>query len=350
MTAPPKAAMIKRNLNFRRSVPNLKLNLDESYTNWDVIKGKSLPAYPLGRTELIDHPPSQVAKNIAEALRMKSVHAIYDSFDAEATCTTACDCKFKITLFEAEDSNHTILEVLKSRGCSLTFSKLRRAVSKAANGDFSVVDDAPLCLSIPDCVAALYTPPSSDDIKKILTKSSKELQTSRRDGQLTALRLLAAMTDADKSHKSTCINVATMILEGEAGVRETCINLLSSEMSDEYSDRVDKAVLDVFSNSLSLLYMSGDIRKVTESEDPWYSQSLFPSLMQSMKQCPCPHGCTLVSQCLSVLLQSSSDMRHEAVKEGSLETILEHALARGKKSHANLYDHTQSAIDALHCQ
>lgn len=349
MTAPPKPAMIKRNLNFRRSVPNLKLNLDESYTNWDVISGRSLPAYPLGRTELINLPPSQVAKNIAEALRLKSVHAIYDSLDAEATCTTACDCKFKITLFAAEDSSHTILEVLKSRGCSLTFSRLRRAISRAANGDFSL-DEQPLCLSIPDCVAALYTPPNVDDIKKILAKSSKELQTTRRDGQLTTLRLLAAMTDADKSHKSTCINVATMILEGEAGVRETCINLLSSDTSDEYSERVNKAVLDVFSNSLGLLYKSGDIRKVTESEDPWYAQSLFPSLLQSMKQFSCPHGCTLVSQCLSVLLQNSSDMRHEAVKEGSLETILERVLARGKKSHVKLYDNAQSAINALHCQ
>ena len=348
-TVSPRAAMIKRNLNFRRSVPNLKLNLDDSYTSWDVVEGRCLPAYPLGRTELIDLPPSQVAKNIAEALRMKSVHAIYDSQDAEATCTTACDCKFKITLFAGDDSRHTILEVLKSRGCSVTFSKFRRAISRAANGDFSV-EDKPLCLSIPDCVAALYTPPDIEEIKKILIKSSKELQTTRRDGQLIALRLLAAMTDAEKSHKSTCINVATMILEGEAGVREICVNLLSADASDEYSGMVNKAVLDIFSNSLSLLYKSGDIRKVTESDDPWYTQSLFPSLLESMKECSCPHGCTLVSQCLSVLLQTSSEMRTEAVKEGSLEILLEQALARGEKSHANLHDTAQSAINALHCK
>lgn len=346
---PPRPTMIKRNLNFRRSVPNLKLNLDDSYTSWDVTQGRCLPAYPLGRTELIDLPPSQVAKNIAEALRIKSVHAIYDSQDAEATCTTACDCKFKITLFAAEDSKRTILEVLKSRGCSLTFSRIRRALSKAANGDFSA-DDKPLCLSIPDCVAALYTPPDCDDIKKILFKSSKELQTTKRDGQLTTLRLLAAMTDAEKSHKSTCINVAKMILEGEAGVRETCINLLSSETSDEYGTRINRAVFDIFSNSLSLLYKSGDIQKVTESDDPWYTESLFPSLMESIKKCSCPHGCNVVSQCLSVLLTNSSEIRQEAVKEGSLEMFLEQALIRGKRTHAKLYDNAQSAINALHCQ
>jgi hypothetical protein len=340
--------MAKPNLNFRRSsAPQLRLKeLGISSATWAVKTPKELPFYPLERTVQIDQPASVVASRVSDCLRKRSVAATF--VDAEATCMTGCHLKFMIRLFAAEDAGSTIIEVQRRKGCSLAFRRERQAIINAANGVACSKDDMPPCLSLPACVAALYTPPSDDELKCIVEKSRDELESSSLDGQLTTLRILAAMTNPEKSHAETSRKIAEMIVSRHNGIRDILHTILTSSTPDEAGGMMRNAVLSILSNTLNVLSKDGKLEVVTK-EDGWFKMSLYPALVLDLERCHCPHSACLSSQCLCVLFKNSSALR-ELATEGTLMPILESAVTRGAESHMKLYNEAESTINALRSQ
>jgi hypothetical protein len=330
--------------NFVSEPTKFNTSVKGSYTSWDVVKGQSLPPYPIGRTHTIDKAPSEVSKNIVEGLRRLSVHAICDPVKAEAMCTTSCDCTFKVTLFAAKEGDKTVMEIMRRRGCGLSYSNAQRAVLRSAQGIYEV--EKPRSLSIPKCIAAKYEAPSMDYLRKILEDSSKELQTNDQSGQLAALRLIASVTDARKSHAQSSIDLSQMIMEGEAGIREICLNLLRSDATDDFSMRIKRDVLSIFSNCLRLLNHD-QVQEMVNGEDSWCRDVLFPIIVKAIKNCPCPHGCTLLAKCLCVFLKNVPNLRDEARKGGDLEAVLDEVIKIGKKTHNNLEVSASYALRSL---
>jgi len=315
----------------------------ELSASWDVAQGQALPPYPIGRTSTVELPPSEVCKHIAEGLRKNSVYAAYDSERAEALCTTSCGCTFKVTLFAAGDPSKTSIEIMRRRGCGLSFSKVQRAVIRFATGNYEV-EKAP-CMTIPAEISDQYVPPDQDYLEKILDDSSIELQQNDQSAQLSALRMLASVTDARKSHKGSSEKLAEMIMDGYKGIREICINLLSSEGKNDFTFMIKQSVLSIFRNSLRLLV--GLNANQTFADDEWYRGSLYPVLMNEIKDCPCPHECTLLAQCMFLLLSQSVVLREEAIGCGELKLILNDALERGKRMHKNLEVNAERVLNVL---
>jgi len=341
LTKPRSKPKLVKSSNFVSEPSTFNTSVKGSYTSWDVVKGQALPPYPIGRTHTIDKAPSEVSKNIVEGLRRLSVHAIYDPAKAEAMCTTSCGCKFKVTLFAAKEADKTVMEIMRRRGCGLAYSNVQRAVLRSAQGIYE--EEKMPSLSIPKCIAAKYEAPSMDYLRKILEDSSKELQTNDQSVQLTTLRLVASMTDATKSHAQSSIDLSKMIMQGESDIREICLNLLRSEATDDFSNRIKCDVLAIFSNCLRLL-SKDQIQKTVNGEDPWCRDILFPIIVKAIKDCACPHGCTLLSQCLCVLLKH---VPNRPKKGGDLEAVLKKAVKRGEESHMDLKKNALFAIAAL---
>jgi len=156
------------------------------------------------------------------------------------------------------------------------------------------------------------------------------------------------MTDASKSHAETSLRVANMILiDGEAGIRELCLNLLSSETCDSSAIAIKRAVLTIFRNSLSVLSNNGKEKDL--DEDGWCEEDLFPLIMKEINNSPCPHGCCLMTECIDILLKSSTSLREKALSSG-VKDILDKALNCGEKTYLGLYDNALSALKTLECQ
>jgi len=314
----------------------------ESSSSWNVAQGQALPPFPIGRTSTVKLSPSEVCENIAEGLRRYSVAAIYDSERAEATCQTGCGCIFKVTLFAAGDPAKTSIEVFRRRGCGLSYSKYQRAIIRFATGNYEA-EKAP-CMTIPAEISNQYVPPGQDYLEKILDDSSMELQQNDQTAQLGALRLLMTITDETKSHKGSGEKLAEMIMDGYKGIREICINLLSSEGKGDFTCLIKRSVLKIFCNSLVLLV---GMNANQTFADEWYSGSLYPVLMYEIKDCPCPHNLTLIAQCMFLLLSQSAVLREEAIGGGELKIILNDALERGKKTHSKLEVSAERVLNVL---
>jgi hypothetical protein len=137
-----------------------------------------------------------------------------------------------------------------------------------------------------------------------------------------------------------------MIMEGEAGIREICLNLLRSDATDDFSMRIKRDVLSIFSNCLRLLNHD-QVQEMVNGEDSWCRDVLFPIIVKAIKNCPCPHGCTLLAKCLCVFLKNVPNLRDEARKGGDLEAVLKEAVKRGEASHMSLKTNALSAIASL---
>ena len=186
---------------------------------------------------------------------------------------------------------------MRRRGCGLTFSRNLRAIIRSATRNFEV-EKLPV-LTIPAEISDQYLPPDQDDLNKSLNDSSKELQTNNQSVQLSTLRLLATATEATKSHKVASQKLAETIMDGEDSVREICINLLSSEETDDVTFMIKRSVLLTFFISLDLL-INVNTNQIF-SEDSWYHDCLYPTLVEEIKDCACLQDCTLVAKCMALL-------------------------------------------------
>lgn len=307
---------------------------------WNVTKGKNLPShYELENPVQINETQEKVAARLTDCLRDRSIAAQFDDSNAEATCRTFCQTVYMIRLFSAKDPGRTVVEIQRRKGCCLQFRLERKALISAAKGESSQCEKRPN-LDIPDFLANQIPAPSDEHIRITLENTAKELSnTSRgRESQMFQLQLLASMTDLKKSHAATCHKIANMIMEG-GDIRTICLNMLVSGTSDDLSKMIKLYALLTISNCMDCIDNSSNTNNVVEV-DVWFSEQLYPVLLENLKKCECPHGACLISRCLTHLLKNCSGLRD---RREQLEPLKD-AMAWGRESHKNLYDEARRAL------
>lgn len=329
-----------------RSDPCVRLNnTKKSFTSWNVVEGKPLPPFPIGRTENFSIPPSEVAKNLENFFRVTSVLGCYDSENSEVQCTTSCDCKFKVTLYaDKTDINKTKMEIMRTRGCAFSFSRIRRSVIRAATGNFE--EEKHTKLTIPDAIAIAYQPPKKHELENTLAQCARELQTKDLYGHLTNLTLLGTMTDYTKSHEGSSVIIAKMIIEGEANIREIFLNICSTPAKDDLEKRLQLRILGIFANCLEVLHKNSAVSELEESAMYWCKESLYPVLVYAVKICPCHFACTSATRCLIVLLKESSELLEKARKD-YLSEMMKTLQERGDQEYKNLSIMATNALDTI---
>lgn len=315
-------------------------------SRWNVVSANKIPSYPLERPVKVDGTPNAVATRIDESTRKRSVQGEFDSEKARAICTTSSFLKYHVTLFDGGD-NVTIIEVQRRIGCALEFRKERLAIINAAKGTHSQSQSMPR-LTIPPDLECKVAPPSEEEVTAMIESAVLRLHEKQRDSRLLSLHHLACMTDAEKANTDTAYKAALIILDSDIGVREIITEYLMSGPQDETGIKMINFALQVLTNCFTLL--EGDtIEELSKKEHSWFTESLFPSLIDDIKYCKSYHNAFLSSKCLCVLIKKSSIMFTTAQDNEGLRDILEKAALIGEKNHANLYGEAQSTIRALKC-
>mmetsp|Transcript_3311 Transcript_3311/g.4992 ORF Transcript_3311/g.4992 Transcript_3311/m.4992 type:complete len:346 (+) Transcript_3311:784-1821(+) len=320
-----------------------------STTRWNVESGNKIPSYPLERTVKVDATTKVVASRVDANIKKRSVQAEFDSDKARAICVTEGFLKYHVTLFDA-GNNQTLVEVQRRKGCSMEFRRERLAIINAAKGSFTQTQSMPRLTIPPDLVSeSKYAPPSYEDITAMLENIVLSLHAKHRDSKLLALRHVAGMTDIETANVHTSFNAAKIILDSEIGVREIITDYLVSGPQDETGIMMRHSGLTILTNCLTLLEKGDKIEELSKKENIWFTESLFPSLVEDIKRCKSYHNAFLSSKCLCMLLKKSSIVRATAREDDDLRDILEKAASIGQKNHNKLHDEAESTIRALEC-
>lgn len=317
-------------------------------SRWIVESGNKLPSYPLERTVRVPAHPKVVASRVDENIKKRSIQAEFDSEKARAICTTESFLKYFVTLFE-DDEGGTILEVQRRKGCSLEFRKERLAIINAAKDSFTQTRSMPRLVIPPELVSKCkYQPPSEEEIMEMINNDVLNLHAKHRDVKLLSLRHLASMTDAEKANPDTSLVAARIIMDSEVGVREIITTHLPTS-KDETSIMMRHSGLTILTNCLALLEGGDEIEELSLRDRTWFAGSLFPSLIDDIKDCKSYHNAFLSSKCLCMLIKKSSVVRETARDDDDLRDILENASSIGQNNHAKLHDEAESTIRALEC-
>jgi hypothetical protein len=358
-----------------------------NYT-WLVERGQDLPRYPIGKTHNIDLAPKVVAANIAELFRRNSMYAVYNrDRDAEAICEMDPNCHFKVILYSASPScsnsmetkensgTTTIMEIMKTKGCSIAFFSIRCAIVKAARADYDDCNNdnkydhyewQDRRRKLPHVAvttnhkipvtgdADLYKKPTDEELLTLLEQIFDDLVQNDSYRQHSALELLLALTDVDSPN--TCLRIVQMVLvDDEVGIRDICLNLFSVEATDAVTRRIKTSISSFFRNSLNILknrYCDFGAILFLEDTDGdqnvanWYSDDLLPLIIAELNQSPCPHTCTTLIECLVVLFQLSPDLKEKA-RDMGIEDKIGQAIKIGQASHLKLYKLAHSAFKSL---
>lgn len=331
--------------NVTKKYPDLK----QAGKRWDLKLAPELPWYPLEKTFDIDQPSSVVAQRIDSCLQQRSVFAQFEN--AVATCMTGCYTKFKISLFNAGDGNNkTTVEVQLRKGCPMAFRKERAAIINAANG-VETKEVKPRSFPIPDCVAAKFKPQREDELRRMLAKIVKELESGMRDDMLMTLRSLSCMTNIEKSTPDSCKKIAKILVESDVGIRDILSRILSGRSRDQGDAMLRNATHNIIINVLNVLAKERILAQVINCDKAWFTDTLLPSLVDEIRNCDCIHNACLSSKCVSILIQNSPIISsHVLGGRSDVVGVLQEAVARGGALHQKLHDEAQGAINALQCQ
>jgi len=323
-----------------------KLQLGKSEPRWNVHSGNTIPSFPLERPVEVNATPKVVAARIEKNMQKRSIQVEYDSEKARAVCVTSTFLKYHVTLFDGGD-NVTSIEVQRRKGCPLEFRKERLATLNAAK-DISTQSQSMPLLTIPQQLQDKYAPLSVEEITAMIKTDVGHLHAKSRESKLLSLHHLASMTDAAKANEDTAHKAAKIILESDIGVRNIITDYVVSGPQDETGMMMKSFGLTVLTNCFTLLEKDA-VEELSGKDNVWFKESLFPSLIDDIKQCKSYHNAFLSSKVLCMLLKKSSIVRDIARDCDDLRNILENALLIGDKNHAKLHLEAQLTIRALEC-
>lgn len=145
---PKKASFYTTNAIHKEEYINVKkaaeiaAPIDES--NWSPTQVRFVPPYyPLERSNrLVEFSLETVARRIAEANRILSIHAIYDNKNATATLLTSENVEMHLSLWktsaktgESANPEGIVVEVQRRKGDSIAFHRYSRLILDVAAGD-----------------------------------------------------------------------------------------------------------------------------------------------------------------------------------------------------------------------
>lgn len=302
----------------------------------DDIQAQELPFFPIERKIKIDLPPLEVCGTIKQFCRDNSIYAEYDPSKTVASCTTSCSMKFQISIYE-DGPNKTFMEVQRRKGCSLAFNKERQALIRAVTNDKSPVQ-APRNFEIPPEIAALYKPPTDEEIYEMLEMAKEQLENNKGEGQLSTLTMVGAMTDSVKSHAETSERVVNLLVEGTE-IPKICAGILEQEPSSDLETSIEIASLRIFSNILKVVS-----QEVMEQD--FSKREVFPLLLKKLETCSSPHSVCIVLNCLASFFSKSPSLKEEGISK-EVEGTLKRIRSVGEKKFLKLRDEAGTALYAL---
>jgi len=185
--------------------------------------------YPLGRTNVyVESPGQEVADRITGYLKLESI-ASFPSDEEKATLnaeTTSC-VKLAIRLFE--DRKMTVVEVLRTAGCGVAFSRTARGVCRSAKGleasapgsGGASVSSGKRRLPLPSCIPREAPGETKRRVAGGLKVAAEMILSGRADLQLLgleSLRQIAAAHPADSNkilqeeHRECVESVVSLIV------------------------------------------------------------------------------------------------------------------------------------------
>lgn len=163
---------------------------------------------------------SEVAARIADQLRLKSVHAVYEG--CFARCVTMVDicgyCEFEIRLFRTK--SNVLVEVQMSRGNPQPYRLVADAVLDAAQGRISerVSQNQPLPLSMKlPCSSEFQKLEIKTDVLEVLENASELIQKDRVDACVIGMESLAVLTRREKVGDKVSSLSSRAVLLGNIG-------------------------------------------------------------------------------------------------------------------------------------
>ena len=185
---------------------------------WRLDSIPSLPDfYPLERTSVFVPNvlnPSDVSIRISDALRERSIDAIYDNVKAKAQCTTMEGVEFRVRLYSGRgEYNHGIIvEVQRRFGTSNSFHSDATAILDAAKGNDLQRDLSPTTHSASSNLPLVEdNSGSSVESSSSLALIAKMFSNEERDVHFLALQTLTSMTDIAKIGRNTARSVAEQL-------------------------------------------------------------------------------------------------------------------------------------------
>lgn len=184
---------------------------------WRLDNIPSLPDfYPLERTSVfvpnVSHP-SDVSMRISDALRERSIDAIYDK--AKAHCTTMEGVEFRVRLYggRGEYDHGVIVEVQRRFGTSYSFHNDTMAILIAAEGNDLQKRNLSPTLSNESSNLPLVEDDSGASVESTssLAMIAKMFNNEERDVHFLALQTLTSMTDIARIGRNTARSIAEQL-------------------------------------------------------------------------------------------------------------------------------------------
>jgi len=329
--------------------------------SWTLDTLPSLPDYPLeahGCIIIDNTDASTITQRLEEYLMRHSIVAHYDK-QGNAKCTTSCQMKFWIHLYQGEEANSVTVEIQRWSNCGIAFRGIRNDLWKVAKGVFveatmtDTTDLASRCIKrqrtcmappLPSNLPPVDCKDGNDDDEATIARieeAVEQFQSNDALAQRNEIQALSELSNADISHAQTAKRFATQILSHEVLRNILCTRLDAARRATRFSlkhvDPIHYLILSLFYTCLWTLQTEKELESYIEREYTFVSQELLRTLLHQSSQVHAPHNAWLGTKGVKVLLTSSNALKQEAM-ELNVEDILNRAMNCGQVCHFGLVE------------
>jgi hypothetical protein len=325
-------------------------------SGWSVSKLEPAPTdCPIERTSrrICCSDAHIIASRITECLRLRSIHAEFNSDKAKCKCENSHGDTFRIKLY-TDNNDYILVEVQRRSGCCLRFKREYLAILDAAEGkDYMQSNECSFSMK---GLADIKLPEINieETIKQSL-ECSRDMITERGiESKCLGLEQLIFMTNLDNANVLDAKLSSQLIMTGYAHLRdfiasiivEGCVNSDEKFIAED-TQKLRHLALHILSNVMEGT-QSTCLSSVIKQDESWFCDKLFHSLLNDVKSSHSkPHNAALATKCLSLIIVNAGNVRERAALDDDVKHILYDALKHGEKCHASLEQAAKSTINLL---
>ena len=357
---------------------------EERPRRWAVTLPNPAPSFDLDKhgTKLINESADVVSKRLDEYLRLSSIHAKFDSVNAQAVCATSELVQFQIFLYGGPEEKNTYVEVLRCQGCGFSFRNERKNKMKVAEQGVdrrSIMQQQEqkqhcntmsYSISIENPTAGFlkssYVLSTSkiENVKNMLRRMSESLDQSNSETTMFVLQNMAVQTMMMSSdmHSSSMNDkhhiTSLLIIQNQHNIRDTIISKYEahqpSSMDDEESEQIRNASIVIFTNGILALCHNENKNEKKQGflEDQGielFIEKLVPLLVNEVEM----YEKHIFNTCLALkcleLIVGYSKPTHDMLKDeaNAFETLVKKVRLYGHREHLKLENFANSMYITL---
>jgi hypothetical protein len=199
-----------------------------------------------------------ISERIKDALRSRSIVAVYDSIGAKADCTTKNNVSFRIRLYcSREDTDIIVVEIQRREGFHFMYQQDVTAIFDAAEGNAVQPASAVLEFEYNDDEVENYSQSSLNRLSRMLCPTDGEMRTGATE---IALPVLISLTSKHETGPTAVLISRDLIYAPDfEQLRDLIFSFAcSSNQNALCSNRVKLQSLEVLANSTSCLVGNTD--------------------------------------------------------------------------------------------